>query len=214
MRWILTAACVGAMCAGCSSGPRQNAGGFTCADRITWNGRVYFGQLFAKLPPATLVLGTGGRPTCSDANGGEAGASSTVEVRRMIGVDPRVAVAVKGEPDAAYMAPGYFVQLPSHPLHSAIEWKPRSPNELTGCAKTRPRQLRVSVRSTSGSTIGVTLDGRETFLFVDAYTRFRGLERNGLPYVAPGQHIAADAVECLSSGGRLRKVVPRLISPA
>jgi hypothetical protein len=61
--------------------------------------------------PATLILGTGGRPTCADVNGGEAGASSTVEVRRLAGVDPSVAVAIGGEPDIAYLAREYAVRL-------------------------------------------------------------------------------------------------------
>jgi len=49
----------------------------------------------------------------------------------MIGVDPRVGVAVEGEPEHAYLAVGYFVQLPSHPLHAGIEWTPRpTPEQL------------------------------------------------------------------------------------
>jgi len=74
--------------------------------------------------PATLILGTGGRPTCADVNGGEAGASSTVEVRRLVGVDPNVAVAIGGEPHVAYLAPEYVVH-PQHPptgarLHKVV----------------------------------------------------------------------------------------------
>jgi hypothetical protein len=64
--------------------------------------------------PATLLLGTGGRPTCGDVNGGEAGASSTVEVRRLAGVDPSVAVAIGGEPGVAYLAREYAVRLQRH----------------------------------------------------------------------------------------------------
>ena len=101
MRWILTAVCLAAVCSGCRSGERHVVGPPTCAARITWNGTVYYGETFSSLPPATLELGTGGRPTCGGVNGGEAGASSTVEVRRLIGVDPRVAVAVNGEPSHA-----------------------------------------------------------------------------------------------------------------
>jgi len=214
MRWILTAVCVVAVCVGCNSSPHRSGPSSACAARIMWNGRLYYGETFARLPPATLMLGTGGRPTCLDTNGGEAGASSTVEVRRMIGVDPRVGVAVEGEPEHAYLAVGYFVQLPSHPLHAGIEWTPRSLNELTGCAATRPLNIRVMVGSTNLATLTVPFDGRDTPLFVDAYTRIQGLERNGLPYVAPGQRVDVRAVECLSPDGRLRKIVPRRIAPA
>ena len=115
MSRILTAACVVAVCAGCGSGASdsQTRAG-VCPSRITWQGTVYYGARLESPLPATLVLGTGGRPTCADVNGGEAGASSTVEVRRLAGVDPSVAVAIGGEPDVAYLARRYFLQLKGH----------------------------------------------------------------------------------------------------
>jgi len=214
MRWILTTVCLLAVCAGCRSGERDVAGPPVCAARVTWNGTIYYGETFSSLPPATLVLGTGGRPTCADVNGGEAGASSTVEVRRLIGVDPRVAVAVKGEPEHAYLARGYFVQLPSHPLHRSLRPWQRSRSELKGCAATRRVELAGTVRSSTGAGIGVARGRSKAFLFVDPFTRVRGLDRNGLPYVAPRQRVAVDATACLWPGGRLRKLVPRLVRPA
>ena len=108
----MTVACLVAVCAGCSSGATDNvtrAG--RCPSRITWDGTVYYGAELRSRLPATLILGTGGRPTCADVNGGEAGASSTVEVRRLAGVDPRIAVAIGGEPDVAYLARAYFLRL-------------------------------------------------------------------------------------------------------
>jgi hypothetical protein len=112
MRWILTAACLAAACSGCSSGSTDSitAPGH-CPSRITWQGTIYYGTKLPSRVPATLILGTGGRPTCADVNGGEAGASSTVEVRRLAGVDPSVAVAIGGEPDVAYLARAYAVRL-------------------------------------------------------------------------------------------------------
>ena len=111
----MTAACLVAVCAGCSTGatdsstrPRR------CPSRITWQGTVYYGAKLQSRLPATLILGTGGRPTCADVNGGEAGASSTVEVRRLAGVDPSVAVAIRDEPDVAYLARAYFRRLRDH----------------------------------------------------------------------------------------------------
>ena len=214
MRWILTAVCLAALCAGCRSGERHVTGPPLCAARVTWNGTVYYGETFSSLPPATLMLDTGGRPTCGGVNGGEAGASSTVELRRLIGVDPRVAVAVKGEPEHAYLARGYFVQLPSHPLHRSLRPWQRSRSELKGCGATRPVELAGTVLSRTGAGIGVARGRGKAFLFVDPFTRVRGLERFGLPYVAPGQRVAVDATACLSTGGGLRKLVPRLIRPA
>ena len=214
MRWILTAASAAVVCSGCGAGKEHALAPPTCAARITWNGHVYFGETFAKVPPATLMLGTGGRPTCADANGGEAGASQAVEVRRMIGVDPRVAVAVEGEREHAYLARGYFVQLPSHPLHRALGRFQRTRSELEGCATTRRLAFRGTVRSDTGATLAVRRGRRETVLFVDAFTRFQGLDRNGLPYVEPGERIAVGAVECRGRDGRLHKTVPRRIAPA
>jgi hypothetical protein len=214
MRWILTAVCLAAICSGCRSGEREAARPPTCAARVTWNGAVYYGETFRSLPPATLILGTGGRPTCGGINGGEAGASSTVQVRRLIGVDPRVAVAVNGEPEHAYLLRGYFVQLPSHPLHRSLRPWQQSRSELEGCAAKRPIELAGTVRSSTGAGIGITRGRGEAFLFVDPFTRVREMERNGLPYVAPGRRVAVDATACLWPGGRLRKFVPRLIRPA
>jgi Family of unknown function (DUF6281) len=224
MRRIVTVACLALACLGCSSGSRDElvSSGASCAARITWDGALYYGQTFPSLPPSTLSLGTGGRPTCSDANGGEAGASTTVQVRRLLGVDPRVAVAVQGDRYAAYLAAGYFVQLPSHPLHGRIEWSARSLDELIGCAKSRTMRLKGRVRYGPSTRLDVSerdavarrYVGAEALLFVDARTRVDGLARNGLPYVAPGTAVAVDAVGCLGSDGRLRKLVPRLLAPA
>lgn len=219
----MTAACL-LLCAGCSSGSshdRISAGG-SCAARITWHGAVYYGERFPSRLPATLALGTGGRPTCRDSNGGEAGASTAVEVRRLAGVDPRVAVAVRGEREVAYLAAGYFLELPSHPLHGAIEWSPRSLNELSGCARPLAMQVEGTIRYGPSPMLDVSerdrvarrYVGSEVLLFVDAHTRVERLSRNGLPYVAQGAAVAVDAVGCLMRDGKLAKLVPRRIAPA
>jgi uncharacterized protein DUF6281 len=224
MSRILTAACLVAVCAGCGASQHRLSGGSgSCASRITWQGAVYYGQLFPAQLPATLTLGTGGRPTCMDSNGGEAGASSTVDVRRLAGVDPRVAVAVRGEPDVAYLAAGYFLQLPSHPLHDAVTWPARALNELIGCRLSPPLRLEGATRYGPSLSLDVSKrDGiaqryvraDQVLLFVDGKTRVDGLERNGLPYVPAGTMVAVEAVGCLTRGGKLAKVVPRRISPA
>jgi Family of unknown function (DUF6281) len=120
MRRILTAACLAAACAGCGAGSTDSSATQRCPSRITWQGTVYYGAKLRSHLPATLILGTGGRPTCADVNGGEAGASSTVEVRRLAGVDPSVAVAIGGEPNVAYLARKYFRQLQSHPADARL----------------------------------------------------------------------------------------------
>jgi hypothetical protein len=112
MRRIVTAACLALACAGCGSGATDDsAGPARCPSRITWQGTIYYAAELRSRLPATLILGTGGRPTCADVNGGETGASSTVEVRRLAGVDPSIAVAIGGERDVAYLARAYFLRL-------------------------------------------------------------------------------------------------------
>lgn len=223
MRRIVTAACL-VLCASCSSGPPHegaSAGG-SCTARITWHGAVYYGERFPSRLPATLALGIGGRPTCKDSNGGEAGASTAVEVRRLAGVDPRVAVAVRGEREHAYLAAGYFLELPSHPLHGAIEWSRRSSNELIGCARSPEMRIEGTIRYGPSPLLEVSgrdrvarrYVGSEALLFVDARTRVERLSRNGLPYVAQGTEVAVDAVGCLARDGTLAKLVPRRIAPA
>jgi Family of unknown function (DUF6281) len=223
MRRILTGVACLLICAGCSSGASPDlVSGSACAARITWDGTVYYGQTFPSRLPATLTLGTGGRPTCRDSHGGEAGASSTVEVRRLSGVEPRVAVAVQGEPEHAYLAAGYFIQLPSHPLHGAIEWSSRSLNELIGCAKSPPMRVEGTIRYGPSASLDVSgrddvarrYVGSEALLFVDARTHVERLSRNGLPYIAPGTKVAVEAIGCLTRKGKLAKLVPRRISPA
>ena len=224
MSRILTAALLVAVCAGCGASEHRVSGGSgSCADRITWQGAVYYGELFPSHLPATLTLGTGGRPTCRDSNGGEAGASSTVDVRRLAGVDPRVAVAIRGEPDVAYLAAGYFLQLPSHPLHHAVDWPPRSLNELIGCRLTPPFRIEGAIRYGPSASLDVWkrdetarryVPAGKVLLFVDGKTQVQDLARNGVPYVAPGTEVAVDALGCLTHDGKLAKVVPRRISPA
>ena len=225
MRRIVTVALVLVAAAGCSSGSGHDvspAGAGSCAARITWHGAVYFGQTFASLPPSTLTLGTGGRPTCRDSHGGEAGASSTVEVRRLPGVDPRIAVAVGGEQNVGYLAAGYFVVLPDHPLHGALEWSARSLNELIGCVKSPPMRLQGTVRYGPALMLDVSerddvarrYVGAEALLFVDAQTRVQVLRRNGLAYLPSGADVAVEAIGCLTRDGRLRELVPRRIAPA
>ena len=102
----MTLASLALLVAGCSSGSQPGSSGSSCASRLVWQGTVYYGQWFVKpLPPSTLVLGTGARPTCRDRLGGEAGASLVVEVRRIAGVDPSRMIAAAGESrHAAYVA--------------------------------------------------------------------------------------------------------------
>ncbi len=143
-------------------------------------------------------------------------------MRRLAGVDPRVAVAVRGEREVAYLAAGYFLELPSHPLHGAIEWSPRALNELSGCVRSPAMRIEGTLRYGPSPMLDVSerdrvarrYVGSEALLFVDAHTRVERLSRGGLPYVGQGAAVAVDAVGCLTRDGTLAKLVPRRIAPA
>jgi len=102
MRRILTAACLTLLCVGCDSGskraspvpPRPRP---PCGLTVVWHGARYV----ASTPKAPFYkgrsLGAGGAPSCVDVLGGETGASRAVEVRSLIGADPRVAVTLAGD---------------------------------------------------------------------------------------------------------------------
>jgi hypothetical protein len=64
----------------------------------------YLGTTPAEPPIQGRKLGFGGVPSCPDVLGGETGASRAVEVRTLIGVDPRTAVTVAGDNLHVYLA--------------------------------------------------------------------------------------------------------------
>jgi hypothetical protein len=158
---------------------------------------VYYSASIAALPARGESLGLAGAPACRDALGGEAGASRAVEVSSIGGVDPRLAIAALDDARHGYFAAGYFVQLPSHPLHAFL----LQPGP--GCVRGRPVSLAGTVERNAGS---LTLRGRR--VLVDARTRIEHLLRDGLPYVGVGRKVAVEAVSCHG------ELVARRISPA
>jgi hypothetical protein len=101
MARILTAACLVFLCLACGSAPKRASPGPTlrpgCGLAVVWHGARYIGKTAAESPIPGRSLGAGGVPRCSDVLGGETGASLAVEVRTLVGVDPRVAVTVAGD---------------------------------------------------------------------------------------------------------------------
>jgi hypothetical protein len=106
---ILTAACVVLLCLGCHSGVKRLApppvvSTPRCDLAVLWHGRRYLGTTPAEHPIQGRSLGAGGVPSCPDVLGGETGASRAVEVRTLIGTDPRSAVTVVGDDLHVYRA--------------------------------------------------------------------------------------------------------------
>jgi Domain of unknown function (DUF5666) len=163
---------------------------------LAWHETVYYSETVAALPARGASLGLAGAPACRDALGGEAGASRAVEVSSIAGVDPRLAIAALDDAQHGYFAAGYFVQLPSHPLHPYVVEPP-------ACANGSRVSLVGIVERNAGS---LTLRGRR--VLVDSRTRIEQLSRDGLPYVGVGRKVAVEALLCR---GRL---VARRISPA
>jgi uncharacterized protein DUF6281 len=83
-----------------------------CRSVVTWHQRLYYPREVAALPVTGENLGPGGVPSCKDALGGENGASRAVDIVRIGGIDPSVAIAVFGDGHHAYVAAGRSLRLP------------------------------------------------------------------------------------------------------
>ena len=77
-----------------------------CRSAITWHEQLYYPHRVVAMPARGNSLGQAGVPSCTDVFGGENGASRAVDVSELAGVDPRVAIAVFGDWDHAYVAAG------------------------------------------------------------------------------------------------------------
>lgn len=65
--------------------------------------------------------------------GGRDDGAEALEVFRLPGVDRAVAVGARRPfGSTAYLAPGYLVAVPSHPLHDKVYGSARKPNERAG----------------------------------------------------------------------------------
>jgi hypothetical protein len=187
MRQILYLSCLVLLSSGCSSAShalRSAPIAGVCGSDLVWHDRIYYAEPVVALPARAGNLGIAGVPSCPDVLGGETGASRAVDVIGLAGVNPNLALAVADDARHGYFAAGYFVQLPSHPLHVVLA------DEARVCAGPRLR-LVGKVERNVGS---LALRGR--VVRVDARTRIEGLSRNGLPYVGVGREVAVRAVRC------------------
>jgi hypothetical protein len=196
----------------------------SCAFVIEWNGVRY--DPWSNERPVSFgrSLGDGTVPFCDDTEEGgcERGHDESIEIFRIVGVDPHVAVAAHaGAGQNLFLADGFFPQLPDHPLHAHIYGSVKRPNERGGAWRCGD-----PISDLTGQIVGsgtyprvrfesdvVRRGAGSTSLFVDAQTVIEGFDQFGLPRLLQGDRIQATVRECSASGGRY-KVVPDSISPA
>lgn len=184
----------------------------TCLASVVWHGTHYYGMVVDNVIFGR-PLGEGAMPICGGTG------SQRVSVVSLAGIAPTVALGVEGDSAHGYLAPGYFPQLRSHPLHQGGR---SSPNATLGCTlepiirfsgtvlgnsynlvvevwkKRRPAQLRFKAR---------------TLLLVDVHTHIYGQKRNGLPYVKLGEWVSVRAQPCRIRGAHDAKMIARSVYP-
>jgi hypothetical protein len=180
------------------------------------------------------VLGEGAVPTeCCDVPGecSEGVPTRPVTLRAVEGVDPAVAVINADDtidlPDGfvrVYTAPGYLIELPSHPLHDAVFGSSEDPDGQARhptCSQLRTVVGEVMETPFIGS-LDLRLsepddpDTRELVrdgIVVDAHTVVEGFSRDGLPFIEQGDQAAVDLRVCEAEDGTLIPLATH-ISPA
>jgi hypothetical protein len=198
----------------------------SCGPLIEWKGVLYSGANLAHAVRFGGLLGEGLVPPCDGSEGCQAEEGKRVDVYRLPRVDPAVAIGGRGPLGRrnAYLAPGYFPQLPGHPLHRALYGSPRRPNERAGAWQCgRPIE---GLRGTVARTVGwgwvfaVRFEGERmrrqygyTTVFVDARTTITGFDSHGLPHVEKGDRLEATVLECTASGERYKVVAEEISRP-
>ncbi len=187
-RRALAIACL-AVVAGCGGNDDETASG-ACAAAVVWNDEVYFGVSHKKLPPPGEALEDGEVPGCDDGGGPER--SRDVGLTAVSGVPPEVAVYVEGDPDdGIYLNPGYLLELPSHPLHREFYGPPGRP-----LRRAQGKSCAFEGVIEGLNTLVVRAPDGEQWLTVDARTRVKGLERDGLPYLRIGDRVRIKGKGC------------------
>jgi hypothetical protein len=195
-------------------GGSRSAGG--CALALRFDSVDYLGTTVERLRLGR-ALGQGTLPPCRDSNGPpEVGGA--VDVVSIVGVAPAVAVGTAGDAHTAYLAEGYFPELPSHPLHEGgardftSGCRVTGTFSLDGTVRQHVSTLLVDVSERSGSLEAAP--GSTIQLLVDARTRIDGFERNGLPYVTAGDRLRSSGVTCQFQGAGSPAAVARTIGSA
>lgn len=175
----------------------------SCVARVVYDHVGYTGSHTKHAVHRGAWVGTGVLPACHDLiiNGQPApGERDTpVSVYRAGRAHPKIALMIRGDGDrSVYLAAGFLIESPKHPLHRAIYGSASEPDAGSdpGCGKRLVRSVgRVRYPVESGR---IDLAGRERdrAIRIDTHTKLRGRTRLGVPYVGLGDHVVATGVRC------------------
>jgi Family of unknown function (DUF6281) len=200
--------------------PAASAGAEGCALAVDFDGVEYLGTTVKRTLHLGRRLGRAFVEPCPDVidSPPTPAAPSDGVVVAIAGIPSSVAVGAAGRPHTAYLADGYFPALPSHPLHegSARNFtrgcRMTGRFSLVGKVRLHSSALIVQVDRSSGS-LEVRPHMTNIQLLLDARTRIRGFERNGLPYVTAGDHLRSSGVTCQFQGTQSPAIVARTATP-
>jgi hypothetical protein len=202
--------------AAASCGRERVGEGSGCAEVVVWHGERLPAIAVDDLPqrwPRPVGQVEVMVPPCSD-DGTDAPGWQRWRATRLRGVSPGLGLArldEAGDVDRLYLAEGYFLQLPAHPLHTGRYGSAAAPDERRG---RRCRSLRIArgrVTAVSGWVGRLQVAGaskRRRSWRVDAKTTIIGAPRRaGVPRVQRGQRVVVAGVRC----GARRFVARRIV---
>jgi hypothetical protein len=200
---------------------RATAAERSCPLAIQFGDSDYFGMAVKQTLPLGRRLGRAIVYPCSDGilSPPDPVPPGDGVVVAIAGIRPSVAVGAVGSPHTAYVAYGYFPELPSYPLHEGgIRDRTRGCRvtgrfSLVGRVRGHSSGLLVRADRSSGS-LDVRPHVTLVQLLVDGHTRIAGFRRNGLAYVTRNDRIRASGVTCQFPGAGSTAVVARTIAPA
>lgn len=176
--------------------------GTSCAEAVEWDGVRYVSVGPVRdAPEPGAALGEGEIPDC-EAGGRCAPPGESVEVVRLKGVDPSVAVGAR---NGVYLAPGTLPELPDHPLHDAVYGSRTSPSYRERCGEPfvftgevgeAAGSLRVDLADPAPDQLEQLADDGLVWVEVDAGTVVEGFDRNGVATFEVGAPVEVTARVC------------------
>jgi hypothetical protein len=182
-------------------------------------------ERLAQQPAFGRPLGTGRMPGCGTDP------ATTLDVYALEGVEPEVAVGAEdGEGQrSVWLAPGYVIESPQHPLHEAVYGSAGEPDADAGFDCEGPRSLAADALNTpriaeplqvkaADAEIDRYLQARGVLgtLSFDARSAISGAEKGGIPFIEDGSQLALVVRRCRGTAesgewqGEHRLVVDRL----